>query len=47
MEIKFNSDDSLPLNITLELYNIIMVGRFVYPWGLKILSTNFFRWIFV
>ena len=30
MKIKFNSDDHLPLNKTLELYNMIIVVRSVF-----------------
>ena len=30
MKIKFNSDDNLPLNKTLKLYNITIVIRFVF-----------------
>ena len=30
MKIKFNSDDDLPLNKTLELYNMIIVLRSVF-----------------
>ena len=30
MKIKFNSDDNLPLNKTLKLYNISTVIRFVF-----------------
>ena len=31
MKIKFNSDDELPLNITLKIPTIKIVGRAVFP----------------
>ena len=33
MKIKFNSDDSLPLNKTLKIYNITIVIRSVFEDG--------------
>ena len=30
MKIKFNSDDSLPLNKTLKIYNMAIVVRLVF-----------------
>ena len=35
MEIKFNSDDDLPLNKTLELRNMIIIFRSVFHEGNK------------
>ena len=35
MKIKFNSDDSLHLRKTLELYNMIIVVRYVFHEGNK------------
>ena len=35
MNIKFNSDDSLHLRKTLELYNMIIVVRYVFHEGNK------------
>ena len=37
MKIKFNSDDDLPLNKTLELYNMIIVLRSVFRGDKQIL----------
>ena len=37
MKIKFNSDDDLPLNKTLELYNMIIVLRSVFHGDKQIL----------
>ena len=33
MQIKFNSDDNLPLKKTLELYNMVIVVRSVFHDG--------------
>ena len=35
MKIKFNSDDDLPLNKTLKLYNIAIVAKSVFNEGSK------------
>ena len=40
MKIKFNSDNELPLNKTIEIYSMIIVAR-----AKQILSTSFFRWM--
>ena len=40
MKIKFNSDNELPLNKTIEIYSMIIVAR-----AKQILSTSFLRWM--
>ena len=35
MEIKFNSDEDLPLNKTLELHSVIIVVRSIFNEGNK------------
>ena len=48
MKIKFSLDDDLRLKKRLELRNIIIIVRFVFYDGWQqILSTSFFRWMFV
>ena len=48
MKIKFNSDDDLPLNKTLELRNMVIVVTSVFFFrGQLTLSASFFRLMFV
>ena len=49
MKIKFNSDDDLPLNKTLELRNMVIVVTSVVVFfrGQQTLSASFFRLMFV
>ena len=42
MKIKFNSDDSLPLNKILKLRMLTLFVRSIFEEGGKILSTNLF-----
>ena len=43
MKIKFNSDDELPLNRTIEILSMIIVVRAVFNENKKTLSTSFLR----
>ena len=43
----FNQDDHLPLNEILKLYNLTIIVRSVFSRRQKVLSTSFFRWMFV
>ena len=47
MKIKFNSDDSLPLDKILKLYNLIVIFRSFFSRCQQILSSSFFRCMFV
>ena len=47
MKIKFNSDDNLPLNKMLKLHMLTVIVRYVSEEDGKLLSTSFFRWMFV
>ena len=42
MKIKFNSDDNLPLNKMLKLYNLTIVGRSVFQEDKKYYPQVFF-----
>ena len=43
MEIKFNSDDNLPLDKILKLHNLTMIVRYVFEEDGKYYLKNFFR----
>ena len=43
MKIKFNLDDDLPLNKTLEIRSMIIVVRAVFHENKKILQSSFLR----
>ena len=43
MKIKFDSDDDLPLNKTIEIHNPTIVVRATFYENNKILSTRFLR----
>ena len=43
MKIKFNSDDELSLNKTIEIPSMIFVVRAVFHENNKILSSSFLR----
>ena len=43
MKIKFNLDDDLPLNKTLEIRRMIIVVRAVFHENKKILQSGFLR----
>ena len=47
MKIKFNSDDSLPLDKILKLYNLVVIFRSFFSRSQQILSSSFFRCMFV
>ena len=44
MKIKFNSNDKLPLNKTIEIPTITIVVR-AMSWKLQILGTDFLIWM--
>ena len=46
MKIKFNSDDSLPLNKVLTLHMLTVIVRSVFEEDGKY-YPSFFRWLFV
>ena len=46
MKIKFNSDDELPLNITIDIPRIIIIIRAIVHENKYHLQV-FFRWIFI
>ena len=46
-KIKFNSDDSLPLNKTLKLHNMTIIVRSVFEKDAKYYPQDFFRWMFI
>ena len=47
MKIKFNLDDSLPLNKALKLHNMTIIVRSVFEEDGKYYPEVFFRWMFV
>ena len=47
MKIKYNSDDNLPLNKTLNLHNIIVIIRYVFEEDGKYYPQVFFSSMFV
>ena len=47
MKIKFDSDDSLPLDKILKLYNLVVIFRSFFSKSQQILSSSFFRCMFV
>ena len=47
MKIKFNLDDELPLNKTVEIPSMVVFVRAIFLWKSQILFTSFLRWIFV
>ena len=47
MKVKFNSDENLPLNTILKLYNLNIAVRSVFSRGKKVLSIGFLRSLFV